>query len=110
MEETEVRDHSKTIIFVSNSSPIVEHIEVSTTQDITAKPSVKKNTKKRTLSDSQDDTTTFCCYNISSKVAKCLELSGFSTVTVIVLMLFSIPIITHFVQVRLTSSVHISSQ
>ena len=99
MEETEVRDHSKAIAFVSNSSPIVEHIEVSTTQNITAKPSVKKNTRKRRLSNSKDETINFCCCNISSKVPKCLELSGFITVTVIVLMLFSIPIITHFVQV-----------
>ena len=97
MEEKEVRDHSKTITFVSNSSPAVE---VSTTQDITAKPSAKKNKVKRWLSNTQDDTTTFCCCNIPSKVAKCLELSGLITGIVIVLMLFSIPIISHFVLVR----------
>ena len=99
MEETEVRDNSKAILFVSNSSPVVEHIEVSTIQDITAKPNVNKNTRKRRLSNSKDNTTTCCCCNISSKVAKCLELSGLITGIVIVLMLFSIPIITHFVQV-----------
>ena len=72
---------------------------MSTTQDITTKISYKKNKVKRWLSNSQDDTTTCCCCNISSKVAKCLELSGLITGVVIVLMLFSIPIISHFVLV-----------
>ena len=72
---------------------------MSTTQDIATKISPKKNKMKRWLSNSQDDTTTCCCCNIPSKVAKCLELSGLITGIVIVLMLFSIPIISHFVQV-----------
>ena len=72
---------------------------MSTTQDIATKISSKKNKVKRWLSNSQDDTTTCCCCNIPSKVAKCLELSGLITGIVIVLMLFSIPIISHFVQV-----------
>ena len=72
---------------------------MSATQDIATKISSKKNKVKRWLSNSQDDTTTFCCCNIPSKVAKCLELSGLITGIVIVLMLFSIPIISHFVQV-----------
>ena len=72
---------------------------MSTTQDITTKISYKKNKVKRWLSNSQDDTTTCCCCNISSKVAKCLDLSGLVTVIVIVLMLLSIPIISHFVLV-----------
>ena len=99
MEETEVKDHSKTTPFVSNSSPAIEQIEMSSIQDITAKIIAKKNKVKRWLSGSQDDTTTCCCCNIPSKVAKCLELSGLITGIVIVLMLFSIPIITHYVQV-----------
>ena len=99
MEDTEVRYHSKAVILVSNSSPAVEQIEMSATQDITTKISYKKNKVKRWLSNSQDDTTTCCCCNISSKVAKCLELSGLITGVVIVLMLFSIPIISHFVLV-----------
>ena len=94
MEEKEVRDHFKTITIVSNSSPAVE---LSTMQDITAKPSAKKNKEKRWFSSSQDDITTCCCCNISSKVAKCLELSGLITGIVIVLMLFIILIISHFV-------------
>ena len=98
MEKKQVRNHSKAITFVSKSNPAVEQIELSTTQDITAKPSSKKNKVKRWFSNSQDDTTTFCCCNIPSKVAKCLEISGLITGIVIVLMLFSIPIISHFVQ------------
>ena len=99
MEDTEVRDYSKAITLVSNSSPAVEQIETSTTQDITTKISSMKNKVKRWLSSSQDDTTTCCCCNMSSKVAKCLELSGLITAIVIVLMLFSIPIISYYVQV-----------
>ena len=95
MEDTEVRDHSKAISLVSISNPAVEQ---SATQDITTKISYKTNKVKRWLSNSQDDTTTCCC-NISSKVAKCLELSGLITAIVIVLMLFSIPIISYYVQV-----------
>ena len=72
---------------------------MSATQDITTKKSSKKNKVKRWLSYSQDDTTTCCCCNISFKVAKCLELSGLITGIVIVLILFSIPIISHFVLV-----------
>ena len=98
MEETEVRGHYRAITFVSNSSPAVEQIEMSATQDITTKPSVKKNKEKKLFSNSQDDTTTFCCCNISSKVAKCLELSGLVTGIVIVLM-FSIPIINIYLLV-----------
>ena len=96
MEETEVRNDSKTVTFAFNSSPIVEQIELATTQDMTAKPSVKKNKEKSWLYSSQDDTTTCCCCNISPKVAKYLELSGLITGVVIVLMLLSIPIISHF--------------
>ena len=73
---------------------------MSTTQDITTKISYKKNKVKRWLSSSQDVTTTCCCCNISSKVVKCLELSGLITGIVIVLMLFIIPIITNYVLVR----------
>ena len=72
---------------------------MSTIQDITAKIIAKKNKVKRWFSNSQDDTTTFCCCNIPSKVAKCLEISGLITAIVIVLMLFSIPIISYYVQV-----------
>ena len=102
MEETDVKDHSKTITFVSNSSPAVEKTELSTTQDITAQPNAKKKKMKRKVSssESQDDTTTCCCFNISPKVAKYFELSGLITGVVIVLMLFSIPIISHYVLVR----------
>ena len=99
MEETEVRDHSKIIAFVSNSSTAVEQIELSTTQDITTKPSMKTSKVKSLLSSSQDDTTTCCCCNISHKIAKCLELSALTIGVVIVLMLFIIPIISHFVPV-----------
>ena len=100
MEKTEVRDHSKAIKFVSNSSPAIEQIELSKTQYFTTKLSTKKNKVKRWFSSSEDDnTTTYCCCNISPKVAKCLELSGLITGIVIVLMLFSIPIISHYVQV-----------
>ena len=87
MEETEVRDDST---FAYNS-----------TQDTTAKPSIKKNKEKSWLSSSQDDTTTCCCCNISSKVAKYLELSGLIIGIVIVLMLLSIPIISHFALVSI---------
>ena len=97
MEETEVRDHSKAIPFVSNSSSAIEQIELSKTQYFTSKPSAKKNKVKRWFSSSEDDdTTTCCCCNISPKIAKCLELSGLITGVVIVLMLFSIPIISHY--------------
>ena len=92
MEETEVK---KTSTFVSNLSPGVEQIEMSATQDITTKPSVKKNKVKRWFSILHNDSTTCCCCNISPKVAKCLELSGLSTGVVIVLMLFSISIISY---------------
>ena len=97
MEETEVRDHSKAIKFVSNSSPAIEQIELSKTQYFTTKPSTKKNKVKRWFSSSEDDNTTFyCCCNISPKVAKCLELSGLITGIVIVLILFIIPIISRY--------------
>ena len=99
MEETEVRDHSKSITFVSNSSPAIEQIEMSTTQDITAKTSAEKKKDKRWLSSSKDDTTNFCCCNISPKVAKWLELLALITGIIIVLTLFSIPIISHYVHV-----------
>ena len=89
MDETEVRDHSKAVRFVSNSGPTVEHIELSTTQDINAKLSAKKNINNRKLSYSQDNTTTYCCCSIAPKVAKYLELSGLITGVVIVLMLLS---------------------
>ena len=95
----EVRDHSKAISFVSDLSPAIEQIEMSSIQDIATKKIDKKNKVKRWFSYSQDDTTTFCCCNILSKVAKCLKLSGLITGVVIVLMLFSIPIISYFVQV-----------
>ena len=52
---------------------------MSATQDITAEISSKKIKVKRWLSNPQDDTTTFCCCNIPSKVAKCLELTGLIT-------------------------------
>ena len=95
MEETEVRDHSKAIKFVPNSSPAVEQIELSIY--FTTKPSTKKNKVKKWFSSSKDDnTTTYCCCNILATVAKCLELSGLITGVVIVLMLFSIPIISHY--------------
>ena len=97
MEETEVMDHSKAITFVSNSSSPIEQIELTTTQDITAKPSAKKNKVNRWLSSLQDNTTTCYCCNISPKVAKCLELSGLITSVVFVLMLFSIPITSHYI-------------
>ena len=71
-------------------------MEMSTTQDVTTNSSAKKNKMKRC---SQDDTSFCCCCNISPKIAKCLELSGLITGIVIVLMLFSIPIISYFVQV-----------
>ena len=97
MEETEVRDHSKAIKFVSNSSLAIEQIELSKTQYFTTKLSTKKNKVKRWFSSSKDDnTTTYCCCNISPKIAKCLELSGLITGIVIVLMLFIIPIISHY--------------
>ena len=99
MEETEVRDHFKAITLNSNSSPAVELIEISTTQNITTKISYKTNKVNCWLSNSQDDTTTCCCCNISSKVAKYLKLSGLITGIVIGLMLFSIPIITYYVLV-----------
>ena len=99
MEEREVRDHSKAIRFVSNSSPTVEQIELSTTQDINTKPSAKKKKEKRRFLSSQDDTTTCCCCNISPKVAKCLELSGLITGVVIVLMLFSSYVINFYLLV-----------
>ena len=99
MDETKVRDQSKGITFVCNSSPPVEQIELSTTEDITAKPSAKKNKVKSWLSSLQDDTTTCCCCNISHKIAKCLELLALITGVVIVLILFIIPIISHFVLV-----------
>ena len=99
MEETEVRDHSKVITFVSNSSPPVEQTEMSATQIITTKISSMKNKVKSWLSSSQDDITTCCCCNISPKVAKYLELSGLISGVVIVLMLFIIPIISHYVLV-----------
>ena len=97
--EMEIEDHFKAISFVSDSSPAIEQVEISSIQDIAAKKIAKKNKVKRWFSSSQDDTTTCCCCNISSKVAKCLELSGLITGIVIVLMLFSIPIISYFVQV-----------
>ena len=97
MEETKVRDNSKAITFATYSSPPVEKMELSTIQDINVKPSAKK--MKKWFSSSQDDTTTCCCCNISPKVVKCLELSGLIAVIVIVVMLFIIPIISHFVQV-----------
>ena len=97
--EMEIEDHFKAISFVSDSSPAIEQIDISSIQDIGAKKIAKKNKVKRWFSDSQDDTTTFCCCNIPSKVAKCLELSGLITGIVIVLMLFFIPIISYFVQV-----------
>lgn len=100
MDEKEVKDNSKTITFVSNSSPAVEKTELSITQDITAKSNAKKKKRNRKLSSSEDDTTTFCCCNISPKVAKCFEFSGLIAGVVIVLMLFSIPIISHYVLVR----------
>ena len=99
MEETEVRDNSKAITFASNSCPAIEQIEMATTKDITTKISYKKNKVKRWFSSSQDDTTTRCCCNISPKIAKCLESSGLITGIVIVLMLFIIPIISHYVLV-----------
>ena len=95
----EVKDHSKAISFVSDSSSAIEQIEMSSIQDIATKKIDKKNNMKRWFSYSQDDITTCCCCNIPSKVAKCLELSGLITGVVIVLMLFSIPIISYFVQV-----------
>ena len=91
MEETEVRDHSKAIVFVSNSSTAVEQIEHSTTQDITTNHSTKINKVKSWLSSSQDDTTICCCFNISHKIVKCLELSALTIGVVIVLMLLLIP-------------------
>ena len=97
MEEKKIRDNSKAITFATYSTPAVEKIELSTIQDINAKPSAIK--VKRWFSSLQDDTTTCCCCNISPKVVKCLELSGLITVIVIVVMLFIIPIISHFVQV-----------
>ena len=99
MEETEVRDYSKAITVESNSSPAREQIEMSTTQDITAKTSAKKNKDKGWLFSTKDDTTNVCCCIISTKVAKWLELSGLITGIVIVLMLLSIPIISYYVQV-----------
>ena len=99
MEGTGVRNHSKAISLVSNSSLAVEQIELSTTQDLSTKPSAKKNKEKKKFSTSQDDTTTCCCCNISPKVAKCLEISGLITGIVIVLKFLSIPVISHFVQV-----------
>ena len=99
MEETELGDHSKAITLNSNSSPAVEQIEMSATQDITTKISYKKNKVKRWFFNSQDYTTTCCCCNISSKITKCLELSGLITSVVIALTLFSIPIITYYVLV-----------
>ena len=100
MEETEVKDHSKTVTFVSNSSPAVEKTELSLSHEYTAKPNAKKSKMKRRLSSLDDDTTTCCCCIISPKVAKCFEVSGLITGVVIVLMLFSIPIISHYVLVR----------
>ena len=41
MEKTEVSDNSKAITFIINSSSAVEKIELSTTHNITAKPSAK---------------------------------------------------------------------
>ena len=99
MEETEVRDLSKAVRFVSNSSPKVEQIELSTTQDINAKLRAKKKKAKRKLSSSQNNTITCCCCSISSKVAKCLELSGLITGIFIVLMLVSSCIITFYLVV-----------
>ena len=99
MKKKEDRDHSKRITFVFNSSTATEQTELSTIQAITAKPSAIKNKVKGWFSSSQDDATTCCCCNIPSKVAKCLELSGLVTGTVIVLMLFIIPIISHYVLV-----------
>ena len=99
MEETEVRDHSKAIVFLSNSSPAVEQIEVFTNDNITTKPSARIKKLKRWLCSLQNYTTTSCRCDISPKVAKCLELSGLITGVVIVLMLFIIPIISHYVLV-----------
>ena len=100
MEGTKVRDHSKATTFVySSSSSVIEQMEMSTTQDVTTNPSAKKNKVKRWLFSSQDDTSFCCCCNISPKIAKWLELSGLITGIVIVSMLFSIPIISYFVQV-----------
>ena len=99
MEEKKSGDHSKAITFVSDSSPAIEQIEMSSIQDITTKKIARKNKVKTWISSSQNDTTTCCCCNIPSKAAKCLELSGLITGIVIVLMLFSIPIISYFVQV-----------
>ena len=59
MKKTEVSDNSKAITFIINSSSAVEKIELSTTHNITAKPSAKNKKVKKWLFSSQDDTTTW---------------------------------------------------
>ena len=87
------------LTFVSNSSSVIEQKAMSTTQDITTKLSAKKNNMKGWFSSFRYDITNICCCDISPKVAKCLESSGLITGIVIVLMLFIIPIISHYVLV-----------
>ena len=103
MKEKEVRDHSKTITFVFNSCPTILKTKLTTTQDITAKPSTMKNKLKKWLCSTQDNTAIYCCCNISHKVTKHLELSGLITGIIIVQMLFFIPIISYYVLVSETA-------
>ena len=55
----EVKDHSKAISFVSDSSSAIEQIEMSSIQNITTKKIAKKNKVKRWFTHIQTSTVTF---------------------------------------------------
>ena len=100
MEET-VSNHDLAE-FLPKSDHVTENIELSTSQEITAlksnyRPYNENNKEKSWNYKSPDGTITCCCCTISPKVAKYLEISALIISIIIVLMLFSAPIITHIV-------------
>ena len=94
MEEIKVRDHSKAITFVSNSP--IKQMELSKTQNITGRY-VAVKTEWRHDSLVHKMISLICGCNISTKVAKCLELSGLGTSIVIVLFIILTIIITFYI-------------
>ena len=105
MEVSKNADHS-TAVHLSNPMSTMEQLELSIFKEKNSlrskdKGNAVKNKGKSLLSGSPDiETTTCCCCNISPKVSKCLEISVLTISVVIVLILLSIPIITHINQVK----------
>ena len=96
---------SENAVHLSNSKSTVEKLELSISKEKSSlrskyKGNAVKIKGKSLLSSSPDlENTTCCCCNISPKVSKCLEISALTIGIVIVLILLSIPIITHINQV-----------